>query len=508
MPRIVLVDTFKDEAEEALRVAHALGDRLYGIRLDTPSERGRVTADLVHEIRARLDQAGFEHVQITVSGGLNPERIAYFKEAGAPVDSYAVGSYISGATPDRLHRRHQGDRRAPDRQARPHPGPDRLAAPPAGRPVGLSRGLTARWCPDGAPGGVPPRVRRRPGRRDRRGVRRTPNPGSSKQAERLSRTWAPPTVAGWPGGVAVGPPPSQLGRRRRSCGPRRRSWAGDVARIDLVLGRFRGRVRRASRWTMHVSWPPRCGRWFGLVRTMSKSRGTEHRHRPRHAPEAPARRSVRPSDGWSHRCPDEPRRRRRPRVRLRAVPARPRPARTAPLRPGGDRARAGQSGRAGQGLDPGSARAGVLQLGPGRAGARYLRGAPRDRSVVPLRALRDRPVPEALGQVDRARTHLRLAVALSPEIRSTAGPSARLPPAPPGRTRRRRRPRTRRTLGLGGPRLARKPEQPDERLGIGDLAALGGGQRVVAMAAARGAGARPRRGPSRCPSASRRFVAR
>jgi nicotinate phosphoribosyltransferase len=95
----VLVDTFKDEAEEALRVAHALGDRLYGIRLDTPSERGRVTADLVHEVRARLDQAGFTHVKIVVSGGLNPERIGYFKEAEAPVDSYAVGSYISGATP-------------------------------------------------------------------------------------------------------------------------------------------------------------------------------------------------------------------------------------------------------------------------------------------------------------------------------------------------------------------------------------------------------------------------
>jgi nicotinate phosphoribosyltransferase len=99
VPRIVLVDTFKDEAEEALRVAHALGDRLYGIRLDTPAERGRVTADLVHEIRARLDQAGFGHVRIVVSGGLNPERIQYFKGALAPVDSFAVGSYISGATP-------------------------------------------------------------------------------------------------------------------------------------------------------------------------------------------------------------------------------------------------------------------------------------------------------------------------------------------------------------------------------------------------------------------------
>jgi nicotinate phosphoribosyltransferase len=99
VPRIVLIDTFKDEAEEALRVAHALGDRLYGIRLDTPAERGRVTADLVHEVRARLDQAGFDHVRLIVSGGLNPDRIRYFKDNGAPVDSYAVGSYISGASP-------------------------------------------------------------------------------------------------------------------------------------------------------------------------------------------------------------------------------------------------------------------------------------------------------------------------------------------------------------------------------------------------------------------------
>ena len=99
VPRIVLVDTFKDEAEESLRVARALGDRLYGVRLDTPSERGRVTPDLVREVRARLDQAGYRHVKIIVSGGLTPDRIRTFKETGAPVDSYAVGSYISGAAP-------------------------------------------------------------------------------------------------------------------------------------------------------------------------------------------------------------------------------------------------------------------------------------------------------------------------------------------------------------------------------------------------------------------------
>jgi len=97
--RISLVDTFKDEAEESLRVAEALGDRLNAVRLDTPSERGGVTADLVKEVRVRLDLAGFKHVKILVSGGIDPERIAYFIESGAPVDGFGVGSYISGARP-------------------------------------------------------------------------------------------------------------------------------------------------------------------------------------------------------------------------------------------------------------------------------------------------------------------------------------------------------------------------------------------------------------------------
>ncbi len=92
-PRIVLVDTFKDEAEEALRVARALEGRLTGIRLDTPSERGGVTPGLVREVRARLDQAGFPEVRIFVSGGLNPERISRMVEE--PVDAFGVGSYIA-----------------------------------------------------------------------------------------------------------------------------------------------------------------------------------------------------------------------------------------------------------------------------------------------------------------------------------------------------------------------------------------------------------------------------
>jgi len=99
IPRISLVDTFKDEAEESLRVAQALGEKLKSVRLDTPGERGQVTPDLVREVRARLDLAGFKQVGIFVSGGLNPERITHFLESGASVDGFGVGSYISGARP-------------------------------------------------------------------------------------------------------------------------------------------------------------------------------------------------------------------------------------------------------------------------------------------------------------------------------------------------------------------------------------------------------------------------
>lgn len=97
--RIALVDTFKDEAEESLRVAEALGEKLWGVRLDTPGERGRVTPDLVKEVRARLDQAGYEHVKIVVSGGIDEERIRLFVDKGAPVDAFGVGSAVSSAPP-------------------------------------------------------------------------------------------------------------------------------------------------------------------------------------------------------------------------------------------------------------------------------------------------------------------------------------------------------------------------------------------------------------------------
>jgi nicotinate phosphoribosyltransferase len=96
-PRLVLVDTFADEAAEALRVAQAMSDNLSAVRLDTPKERGSVTPDLVREVRARLDLAGHTRVQIFVSGGLTPERLVELSAAGA--DAFGVGSYISSAPP-------------------------------------------------------------------------------------------------------------------------------------------------------------------------------------------------------------------------------------------------------------------------------------------------------------------------------------------------------------------------------------------------------------------------
>ena len=96
-PRVVLVDTFKDEAEEAIRVADALDGKLAAIRLDTPHERGGVTAGLVREVKARLAMAGYPDIGVFVSGGITPHRIQPLKEAG--VTGFGIGSYIAAAPP-------------------------------------------------------------------------------------------------------------------------------------------------------------------------------------------------------------------------------------------------------------------------------------------------------------------------------------------------------------------------------------------------------------------------
>jgi nicotinate phosphoribosyltransferase len=108
---IALVDFHNDSVADAVAVAEAIGKRLWGVRLDTSErlvdrsleaaarERGEeglrgVNVELVRRVREALDAAGHEHVKIVASGGFTAEKIEGFEEAGAPVDSYGVGSAL------------------------------------------------------------------------------------------------------------------------------------------------------------------------------------------------------------------------------------------------------------------------------------------------------------------------------------------------------------------------------------------------------------------------------
>jgi nicotinate phosphoribosyltransferase len=104
----VLVDFENNSVETALEVARALGDRLWGVRLDTSEslvdfslvdEMGDfrptgVNARLVRRVRDALDGDGFERVRIVASGGFTAEKIRAFEHLGVPVDAYGVGSSL------------------------------------------------------------------------------------------------------------------------------------------------------------------------------------------------------------------------------------------------------------------------------------------------------------------------------------------------------------------------------------------------------------------------------
>jgi nicotinate phosphoribosyltransferase len=92
--RVSLIDTFNDEKIEAIRVAEALGKKLFGVRLDTPSSRRGDFIKIIEEIRWELNLRGFGHVQIYVSGGLDENRILTLNPV---VDAYGVGTSITNA---------------------------------------------------------------------------------------------------------------------------------------------------------------------------------------------------------------------------------------------------------------------------------------------------------------------------------------------------------------------------------------------------------------------------
>jgi len=107
---ITLVDYENDCAATSVEVARSLGDRLWGVRIDTSENLvdksiipvmgafrpTGVNPHLVWNVRNALDSEGFGHVKIVVSGGFTVDKIRSFEEQLVPVDAYGVGSSLFG----------------------------------------------------------------------------------------------------------------------------------------------------------------------------------------------------------------------------------------------------------------------------------------------------------------------------------------------------------------------------------------------------------------------------
>jgi nicotinate phosphoribosyltransferase len=104
----VLVDFENHSVNTALAAADALGDDLWGVRLDTSDKLADyalqerygdeapkgVHPELVRLVREQLDAHGHHDVKLVVSGGFTAERIRRFESEDVPVDAYGVGSSL------------------------------------------------------------------------------------------------------------------------------------------------------------------------------------------------------------------------------------------------------------------------------------------------------------------------------------------------------------------------------------------------------------------------------
>ncbi|MBM3148132.1 MAG: quinolinate phosphoribosyl transferase, partial [Actinobacteria bacterium] len=105
---VALVDFDNDCVGTSLACARALGERLWGVRLDTSETMvdkslwhsmgqfrpNGVCPELVRAVRQALDAEGFQRVKIVVSGGFDAAKIGAFEAAGVPADAYGVGSSL------------------------------------------------------------------------------------------------------------------------------------------------------------------------------------------------------------------------------------------------------------------------------------------------------------------------------------------------------------------------------------------------------------------------------
>ena len=85
---VLLVDTY--DTVEGARKAAAVPGKLKGVRLDSGD-----LAALSREVRKVLDEAGQRQAIIFASGNLDEQRIAELLGAGAPIDSFGVGTSLT-----------------------------------------------------------------------------------------------------------------------------------------------------------------------------------------------------------------------------------------------------------------------------------------------------------------------------------------------------------------------------------------------------------------------------
>lgn len=96
IPRVMLSDTFGDEADEAGRAVDTLGDALDGVRLDTTASRRGDMRAIVEDVRWALDRRDREDAEVLVSGGVDVPEIEQLRDVA---DGFGIGSAIADADP-------------------------------------------------------------------------------------------------------------------------------------------------------------------------------------------------------------------------------------------------------------------------------------------------------------------------------------------------------------------------------------------------------------------------
>lgn len=85
---VYLIDTF--DTVEGARMAAQLGRPLWGVRLDSGD-----VIDLSRKVRRILDGAGLQDAKIMATGDLDEEKLERICRAGAPIDSFGVGTQLA-----------------------------------------------------------------------------------------------------------------------------------------------------------------------------------------------------------------------------------------------------------------------------------------------------------------------------------------------------------------------------------------------------------------------------